>query len=176
MTQAPIPGPEAPSLPPGRGWMRFLLVASLALNLAVLGVLGGAMLRSKGEGTRTHATRDLGFGPFAEALTDEDRKALRRAFITRAPDLRDARRAMREDAEVVLNALRADPFQPDVLRDALTRGTGRAQQRQEIGQALIFDHVQSMTPKMRRDFADRLENSLTRKGPRQVRTGTALRP
>ena len=39
---------DAPQTPPTRGlrpWLRWVLIASLALNLAVLGVMGGAAWR-----------------------------------------------------------------------------------------------------------------------------------
>lgn len=150
----------------GTGWRKWLLVGSLTLNLAVLGVVGGAMLRGHSDGPRPMAVRDLGFGPFAEALSDEDRRALRKAFVQRAPDLRVARRAMREDMAAVLQALRAEPFAADALQAALRRGSSRAAERQDLGQALIFDHVAAMTPDARRAFAERLEKSLTRKRPR----------
>ena len=39
--------------------------------------------------------RDLGFGPFTEALNREDRAALRQAFLAKAPDLRQARQRVR---------------------------------------------------------------------------------
>ena len=73
--------PEAKPVaaPPARGprWMRIALAVSLALNLAVAGVVAGAILRDGNPRTR----QDFGLGPLSEALTREDRRALREAFL-----------------------------------------------------------------------------------------------
>lgn len=161
MTQdIPPPSPTAPRAP-GRG-LRIALAVSVALNLAVVGVVAGALWRMDGDGRPPSAVRDLGFGPFAGALTDEDRRELRRAFLGRAPDLRETRTAMRQDMAAVLAALRADPFSTDGLRAALDRATARTVDRLALGQDLIFDRISAMSPEARRAFADRLEQGLSR--------------
>jgi Heavy-metal resistance len=62
------PVPAAPRAP-GR-WMRVALVLSLAVNLLVAGMAVGVALRG---GPPETAVRDLGFGPFAAALSPADR-------------------------------------------------------------------------------------------------------
>ncbi|MGB8812523.1 MAG: periplasmic heavy metal sensor [Paracoccaceae bacterium] len=145
-------------------WLRVALGVSLALNLAVAGIVGGAVLKG-GRDHHSSMVRDLGFGPFSEALSREDRAALRGAFFQRVPDMRANRNAMREDFAAVLGALRADPFDPAALTTALERQQGRMADQLAIGQALIADHIAAMTPEARRGFADRLEQSLTKRAP-----------
>lgn len=147
---------------PGRGagrWLRVALGLSLALNLAVAGVVGGALLRGGGHGPHP-SVRDLGFGPFAEALSEADRAALRRAFVGRMPDLRATRDEMRADMGAILTALRADPYDPSALLPVLERQRARTGERLELGQALIVDRIAAMTAAERLAFADRLEQSL----------------
>lgn len=151
----------APQSRPSRGW-RLAFGLSLAFNLAVLGVVGGAMLRFDRHGHEMTMVRDLGFGPFTEALTAEDRDALKQGFFAKAPDFRATRQVMREDFAKTLTALRADPFDPAALRAVMDRQHSRNAARYAVGQALIFDHVAAMTPAARMAFADRLEDSLTR--------------
>ncbi|MFN3972585.1 MAG: periplasmic heavy metal sensor [Gemmobacter sp.] len=151
-TSTTSPAPAA--RPPGR-WLRVALAVSLALNLAVAGVLLGAWLRK--EAPRAVAVRDLGFGPYAAALTDADRTALRRALIARAPDLRGARAAMRDDMAEVAAALRAEPFDAGALRMAMDRGAARTTEFIALGRTLLVNHIQSMTPESRLAFAERLE-------------------
>lgn len=160
---APPPPPETLVAPaaPGRG-LRIALAVSVALNLAVAGVVAGAVWRMGSDGRPVPAVRDLGFGPFAGALTDDDRRELRRAFLRQAPDMRATRAAMREDMAAVLAALRSDPYDPQALRVALDRATRRTAERLALGQDLIFDRISAMTPEARRAFADRLEQGLTR--------------
>ena len=65
--------------PPTRAprWMKIVLALSLALNLAVAGLALGAFLK---DGPRRGMPRDLSFGPFTEAFSADDRRALREAF------------------------------------------------------------------------------------------------
>lgn len=158
--------------PPVRGnrGLRIALAISVALNLAVAGLVIGVVL--KGPPMPPMAVRDLGFGPFAGALTDDDRRVLRDAFLARKPDLRAERRAMRADLAAVSGALRADPFVPEVLQAALERGAARTVDLLKVGQGLLLDHVLSMTPEARHALADRLDAAMAR-GPRGGRNPDA---
>ena len=81
----PPPVPPVPPVPPaasGKG-LRIALGISVALNLLVVGLVAGALLRDGDP--RARMVRDLDFGPFTEALSPRDREALRRSFVERAP-------------------------------------------------------------------------------------------
>lgn len=144
-------------------WVTVLLVLSLAANLLVVGLVAGAWLRGGPPGT---AGRDPGFGPFAEALSDDDRRALRRAFLTRMPEMREHRMAMRADMQAVLAALRAQPFDAAALDRAMDTALSRLGDRISVGQSLLLDRITAMDSAERAAFADRLETALAR-GPRQ---------
>lgn len=149
--------------PRGGRRLRVALAVSLAINLAVAGVVAGAWLRDGPP--RAAAVRDLGFGPYAAGLTDDDRAALRRALIARAPDLRDARAALRADMAAVAAALRTDPFDAAAMAAAMERGTARFANLAGLGRSLLVDHAVAMTPAARAAFADRLEAAANRRGP-----------
>lgn len=151
----------------GRG-LRVALAVSVAVNLAVAGLVAGAMLRDGGPHDRM--VRDLDFGPFTEALTREDREALRRDFLQRAPGLRDMRAQMRQDFGALLTALRSDPFDPAALRGLLANQQTRMTERIALGQELMVERLSAMSPEARARFADRLEERL-RRGPRGDRDG-----
>jgi len=159
------PSLPTPPKPPFR-WGRVVLFTSLALNLAVAGVVGGAVLGRFGPDRHDIAARDIGLGLFSEALRPEDRKALRRAYVQANPDRRADRQNMRDDLQTVLTALRAEPFDVDTLRQALETGAGRIMERQKRGQAIVLDHLAKMTPTARAEVADRLEETLKRRGRR----------
>ena len=151
---------------PSVRWVRIALAISLAINLGIAGVVVGAMLRDGGPMHNANLARDLGFGPFTEALSKADRAELRRAFLAKVPEMRDGRRAMREDIGALLTKLRATPLDIEGLRAAFVRQKARNMERLELGQQLIFDLIVGMTDEARKDFAGRLEQSLA-KGPKQ---------
>lgn len=156
-------GGAAPAGKPAGKGLRIALAVSVALNLLIVGVVAGAMLREGGP--RGRMMGELDFGPFAEALTGEDRAALRRAFVERAPDMRDMRRQMRADFQGLLAALRAEPFDAAALRAAMAGQAERMAERLQLGQELMVERLEAMSPEARAQFADRLEERL-RHGPR----------
>lgn len=158
------PKPSSLKLPkPPFRWGRVALFVSLALNLAVVGVVGGAVLGRSGHDRNTLAARDIGFGLFNEALTPEDRKALRGAYTQARPDMRAERQKMRDDLKTILVAIRAEPFDVSVLQKALDTGAARIEARQVQGQQVMLDYLQKMSASDRAALADRLEESLKRR-------------
>lgn len=158
------PGPETPITPPtgssGPRWIKIALAVSVALNLAVAGLAAGAWLR---EGHGRSMPRDMSFGPFTEALSDLDRRELRRAFGDRGPGFREARQQMRVDLAALLASLRADPFDPAATEAALTVVARRTTERLDLGRDLITGRILAMTDAERQAFADRLERGLKRR-------------
>lgn len=160
-TPPPVPGPTASApAPSGSRWLKLALVASVALNLAVAGLVLGAWL---GDGPRKGMPRDLSFGPFSEALSDKDRRALRRDLLGRLGEFRTAREAARAEFADLLTALRADPFDPDALKMALAAIETRTADRLELGRSLIETRLVEMSAAERQAFADRLERGLQRR-------------
>jgi uncharacterized membrane protein len=157
------PNGQPPAPPPDAGasrWVKIALAVSLALNLAVAGLAAGAWLR---EGRDRGMPRDMSFGPFTEALSDADRRELRRALGDRAPGFREARREMRADLEQLLATLRAVPFDPAAAEEALATITERTSDRLDLGRELMTGRILSMSDAERQAFADRLERGLKRR-------------
>jgi uncharacterized membrane protein len=145
---------------PGRG-IRIALALSLAVNLAVVGVVGGSVL-GKGGRPSNPVVRDIGFGPFTAALSPEDRAALGRAFRDSAPDMRGMRRDMRAEVDGLVQALRSVPFDESALRAAIAAQDARGKARLELGQRLLADRLVAMTAGERDAFATRLEHIMER--------------
>ena len=157
--------PVGPVQPPGAPrWMKVLLAVSLALNLGVLGLVGGAALRGAGDRGRPDV-RDIGFGPFSDALSPQDRQELRRAFLRDGGNPREMRRLMRSEVGTLLQVLRTEPLQEAELRAAFSQFQQRGQERLELGQRLLADRIIAMSPDDRARFADRLEEVVARGGP-----------
>lgn len=148
--------PGAGAAPGGGRWKTWALVISLALNLFVAAAVLGAGLRHHRDG------RDVGFGPYTEALSREDRAALRDAFIAAAPDLGDRRRAMAEDMTRLAAALRTEPWDPAAAEAVLSRQGERAEERFALGRRLFLERLGQMTPEARAALADRIEHAMAR--------------
>lgn len=161
--QSQTPQPDKPPVPAsksGRG-LRIALAISLGVNLAVVGVFAGAMLRD-GHGMRGGMVRDLGFGPFTEALSREDRRAMRESLFERAPEIREARRLQRADLEGLVALLRAEPFDAVAFGTLMADQQGRMARQLRLGQEVLQERVAQMSPEARRGFADRLEAATLR--------------
>lgn len=155
----PVPTTGAPR------WMKVLLAVSLAINLGVLGIVGGAALRGAGDRGRPDV-RDIGFGPFSDALSPQDRKELRRAFLQDGGNPRAMRQMMRSEVGTLLEVLRTEPLQEADLRAAFSQFQRRGQERLDLGQRLLADRIIAMSPDDRARFADRLEDGIARSGQR----------
>ncbi len=139
-------------------WVRALLVASLALNLAVAGLAAGWALRHGGDHAGHHPSRlDMAGGPLTRALSDADRRAIGRA-------MRDAWRSrtnngpnIGESFDALVIDLRAVPFNADrVAAQMRTQRDGFAA-RFEMGQEVLLTHLTAMSDADRAAYADRLE-------------------
>ncbi|MGC9448590.1 periplasmic heavy metal sensor [Cereibacter johrii] len=168
--------PTPPSASRAPRWIKVALALSVALNLAVVGMAGGAIWRFRADDDMRGPVRDLGFGPFAEALAPEDRKEMRRAFLDERGDFRMIRREMREDFRAMLATLRAEPYDAAALQAVLDRQQRRGAETAALGSRLLGARIEAMTPEERRAFADRLEASLTRKGHHGEHRGERGRP
>lgn len=159
--------PPPPAVPPlqaaGRG-VKVALAVSVALNLAVAGLVAGLAFHGGPGGRGEMMVRDMGFGPFDEALLPEDRDALRKVIRDRFGDIRAARQAMQTDVEAIILALKADPFVPAGLSAALAAQAEHLGERLEFGSGVIGDYLLAMPDAARSTFADRLEERL-RRGP-----------
>jgi uncharacterized membrane protein len=149
-TEAQVAQPKS-----GRG-MKIALILSLTLNLLILGMMGGAMLAHGGPGGRGHI-RDVGFGPYTEALSGEDRKALREAFVKAAPDFRAGREEARADVARLAAAIRAEPYDRAAVEAVMASQAARIEERLQLGRGLLLDRLDAMGPEARAALAGRIE-------------------
>lgn len=151
----PTGGPKAP---PRRVGLRVLLFASLALNMVIIGVVGGAILNfRRGDDHPITMSRELGIGPFIWAMEDEQRRALDDAARPYRSDLRSGRREWRRLYAEALEAIRADPFDGERFRSVMIRQADLSAQSREIGLELMVSQLEAMSSEAREAFADRLK-------------------
>ncbi len=159
MTDLP---PVAAATPKTAKRLRIALAVSVALNLAVIGIIAGAILR---DGPRGRFIRELDFGPYGEAFSPADRAAMRDAFLSRDVNMRDLRDQMRAEGAALVALLRADTLDLSKLRELMQAQQGRMVDRIEMGRDLVAERIAAMSAEDRRAFADRLERAFQH-GPR----------
>jgi hypothetical protein len=158
-------GGQGPKLGGGRG-VKIALGLSLAVNLLIVGLVVGALFavgpgRSRDDDPRL---RTLGLGPFAIALSRQDRAAV----IDRID--RDAlsreRRALGASLLQLRDALLAEPFDKAAAEAALVRSRAASEAAQGHGHAALLDQIATMTLAERTELAERLGRALRRTGGR----------
>ena len=158
----PPPGPVPEAAPRGRG-LRIALFVSLALNLAVVGVVAGTLLDGRDRRPPPERlVRELGLGPYLAALGESDRGAMHRGAQHRRHELRASRGALRAAFGETLEALRAEPLDLARLDALLSAQAAAANRGRALGQELLLARVAAMSPAERAAFADRLADRLHR--------------
>lgn len=143
----------------GRG-LRIALAVSVALNLLILGLIGGAVIGAGGRNDGPDL-RALGLGPFVRGLEREDRQSLRERIDRES--LRGERRAVAMSLRGVQSALRAEPFDRAAAQAALSRSRAAAGALQAAGHGALLDQLVAMDAASRAALADRLERVLRRR-------------
>lgn len=147
-------------------WMRVVLVASLAINLLVIGAILGSLGfggRHRDHVERIRGARELAPPPFVIALEQDDRRALIARHQSETRGFRRDRGETRAVLSEFLSALRAEEFDAESVRNMLGDELERQRSRQEIGSDLFLDHLARMSSEERRAYADRLERTLKRR-------------
>lgn len=155
--------PGARSGPRAGRKLRIALFASLALNLAVIGVVAGA---SFDRYHRPPPPSPTNFGPYGEALTKEQRRAIYREFVRQAPEMRDMRNRFREDLTRVAGLMQQPDYDAATVARIFEEQDARMQRTFKLGHRLLIERIQAMSPDERRAFAERLQAAIAREDAR----------
>jgi len=151
--------PQTNPRPRLSGAWRWLLVASLAINLAIAGLFAGAVISGRAGGPPRGF--DLAIGPFARALDHDDRRWIMRE-LTEGGEAHQPRPAADRAAErqAIVAAVLADPFDPATLAEAMDEMRERGDALQRVTQVALVARIAAMTPEARAAFAERLATEL----------------
>lgn len=157
MTYPHEPEPESgPARARTPRWIKVILFTSLAINLAVAGLVLGVVLSRDGMAERQHARASSIGGPYTAALTREDRRAIWQQMRARQGEGRPSRAEVQAGFESVVAALRAEPYDPGAVRSVIGQQFQAGIARQQLGQNLLLERIDTMSPAERVQFADRL--------------------
>jgi len=143
---------------------RVVLVVSLALNLAVAGIVVGSLVsgRSGPDGPRSF---DLGQGAMTRVLEPAERRQIGRNLRSNRA-LRDMN--PREGVSAMVAAITADPFDPKALEQVMMQQSERIGSVQTQARAAFLDTITNMTPERRAEFAADLAEEMSK--PRRTQS------
>ena len=151
--------------PRTRRGIKIALGLSLAVNLLILGAIGGAMLNGRPDGSirdRMDLVRTLGLGPLGRALEREDRSQIVARVGQDRAQLRAEREALLAATLAFVTAVEADPFDREATAAALAQQRDHVRGLQERGHGALMEQLERMSPAARAEFAARLRQSLER--------------
>lgn len=144
-------------------WLRVVLGASLALNLLIVGMIGGALVM-RGKWHQHNPPRLDGIvGPLTRALTPQDRRAIGREMRQTNRSTRATRARLGEEFAALVTDLRAEPFDPEAVRTRLAGHRSIFSDRLELGHTLLLERLAGMTGPERAAFANRLQDEIDRR-------------
>lgn len=146
-----------------RGWLKAALIASVTLNVLAAGVAVGGWIGHERVDPR-QAGFDAQLGPLGGAFTREDRAAMRRDAGRAGANLGAMRSNLRADLDALVAAVDADPWNPDAVRDLLSKMRATGERRAVLGEQVMLQRLSAMTPAERKQYAERLRERLSR-GP-----------
>lgn len=134
------------------------LIASVTLNVLVVGAVVGALLTQSGRPDRSGG-RDFGGPPevrtIARGLDGESRRALFRGLREDAV-LREGRQRLRANRGEIAAALRAEPFDPAAFEAALAARRAAQADLAARGSSALAGVIASLSQEARIRLADQL--------------------
>lgn len=139
-------------------WMKILLVGSVAVNIAVLGLVAGLALRGPTGAARPGNLPTDGILGMQRAMPDAPRRAIRRDFYARRGELGDLRHKIGGLRKEVPELLIAEPFDADALRRNLVAQSRILADFSSEALELLVAGIENMSPEQRAEFAENLRN------------------
>ena len=143
-------------------WVKVILFASLAINLFFAGLLIGGPAFRGGPGAAMMPNPRM----FVEALGPREGRRVQREIRRSVPDLREKFKAVRANHLRVVAALRADPYDPQALTDALGNVREAHTELAASFQEPLATVFGNLTYEQRLKLADALEQMRPRPGRR----------
>ena len=138
--------------------LRYGLMASLALNVLIIGAVAGAFCFSRsGHGHGGPGPKGSGLFGFAHTLPRERSDMIRQKLADSKPNMETLRQGIRDARAGVRAAVIAEPFDQAKLNAALD-GIAQAEANEKRAKVAVFgDTVGQLTPEERRQLHDWLE-------------------
>ncbi len=144
------------SIKQGKPWMKILLVISLGMNLAVVGLVIGAKISGHGPRGMSHANGS-GMRALMHALPNSKRADVRKYFHENRDKIRAKDDVMRTSLDNIATAITAQPFDANVLNEAFSAQRAHIVTMTENAQQAFVVIIASMTDKERAEYVDNMK-------------------
>lgn len=144
------------SEPKKRSWMKYLLIASLGVNLLVAGLVIGAKASGQSHMKGTHMG-GVGLRAFVSAMPEGKRSELHDHFKQNRSKMRAGKNAMRETMNEIRMIIAAQPFDAEALNAAFTQQRSRVTSVTQDAQATLVKVITDMTDAERAVYAENLK-------------------
>lgn len=148
-------------------WLKITLFASLALNLIVLGLVGGVLASGGPKGAVQARMGNQGATAFVMGLEREDRREIgreiRKSFGKTGKGGMKGRRGLHREA---LALLRAEDFDASAFQAVLAKQADSMTEVAVAGSVALTEHISDFTHEERLAYADRVEDALERRRPK----------
>ncbi len=131
---------------------KILLGVSLGLNMLVIGAAGGLLFHNDGP----DHFRDAAYGPYTRALSHNDRKVIGVALREEVGSFRQNLPKIRASYSELKSALTADVYDSELVHRLITEQQALGMKRYKIGQRLLLERLDAMSPQERQNFAKHL--------------------
>lgn len=146
-------------------YIKIALIASLAVNVLVIGAMVGVISHGgSGDGKRGGDRRgtDGAIGIYGRALEGPDRRAVGKAMFDGREARSDMRANLRALAEEAVQVLEQTPFDKDAFAEILQQQQGQIKERSDVLQTALVNHLAGMSDEQRMVYANRLVEILER--------------
>lgn len=160
--------PDAPVPAPSGQRTKWLLIASLGLNLLIAGAVAGAMFMHRGgpHGRWGIGPQDFGLMGFARSLPPERRDMVREELKGLRGALKPMRQEIRAAREEAANLLAADPFDRNALKAALVKVGTAEQSMRGTSVDRLLGVIDRFTPAERQSLSAAWKKKMER-GPKR---------
>lgn len=164
MTDQTVSPPPAPR----RAWLRRALVGSLCVNLLLLGVMGGAILRHGGPPAPPPAGIDpMSLMRVMRNLPDDQRDEAREILRAHRPKYEASRPARIASRRAIAEALEAEPFDGAALGAALDVARRSEAEGREVIDDAFVEFAARLPASARRALAEEIREARGRHGKRR---------
>ena len=143
-----------------RNLWKILFGISLALNLLIIGAVGGAMIRmSKGPVANHRASGLL----YMRALNFEDKKSFRKELFRNKDSRKIGRAKEYSSYSSAVKILKKDPFDRKAFEELLDQQTKYSKSSQRSARLALVAQIAKMTKEERSIYSERLEDLVHKK-------------
>ncbi len=144
----------AQTMSPPAARPRWLLLGSLALNLFFIGLAIAFAIREPASTSTYDRDVFVRIGRLASSLPPADASVLRTEIESNRPAVQEAQRGHRAAQNVIRDALRQDPFDPQAMRTAMAQTRAARQTFDQVIQGVIASAATKMSQAGRNALAD----------------------